>query len=443
MHTDLHGLPQHAPSSAAAAGFNETLSRYLAYRADTAPPLFEALAAEPDFPMGQCFKGYLTLLAFKQALVPGAAAALAQARASRAVLTPREAMHLEALGAWIDGHLDRALALWAQISREHPLDVLAFRLAHFNLFWLGRPQAMLASVLSVRPSWHEGLPGWGAMLSCHCFALEESGEYRGAEPHGRAAVALNPADLWGTHAVAHALEMQNRHADGIAWLDALQSNWALGSNLVHHLWWHLGMMHIGQGNAPEMLRLYDTRFRRLDSPLTQAQPDLYIDIQNAVSALYRLQHLGVDVGGRWRELADHAQSRIGDCLSSFTLPHFLMALLADGREAAARQAIEAMRAFGAGDNDLAPVVGEVALPLGEAMLDAHEGRPAAAMARLCPILDRLPELGGSHAQQEVLLLFGCRTARAAGSADDEAAVLSRVDRRFADGWRSRTVFAHH
>ena len=69
----------------------------------------------------------------------------------------------------------------------------------------------------VRPFWHEDLPAWGTMLGCHCFALEECDRHAEAEPHGRAAVALNPADLWSTHAVAHVLEMQGRQEEGIAW----------------------------------------------------------------------------------------------------------------------------------------------------------------------------------------------------------------------------------
>ncbi len=447
MSTDLHGLPLTAPSSAAAEAFNLTVQRYLAYRADTAIPLFESLAREPMFAMGQCLKGYLMLLGFKQAQVPTAVAALREgqraAQAAGAGITERERAHLAALQAWTEGHLNRAIALWEQILREHPTDLIAFRLVHFNAFWLGRPALMLASVEQVRPHWHAELAAWGTMLGCHCFALEENDRHADAEPHGRQAVALNPADLWSTHAVAHVLEMQGRSREGIEFLSGLAPNWAAGNNLIHHLWWHRGMMHLGLGDTAAMLELYDTRFRNLESPLTKAQPDVYIDLQNAVSALYRLQHLGVDVGGRWRELADQAQARIGDCLSAFSLPHFMMALLADGRFDAAAESIAAMRAFGAGPDDNAPVVAEVAVPLAEAMLlDAHH-RAADALDRLRPVLRRMNELGGSHAQQEVLSLFALRVARAAHSPEDERAVLAPIDRRFAGGWRSRTVLVHH
>jgi len=443
MTVDLHGLALSAPSDAAGAAFNETLKRYLAYEIESTQPLFDALAAEPDFAMGQCLKGYLLLLGFKQALVPVAAKAAAQAQRLSAQASARERLHAEALSAWVGGRIERALALWDQIQREHPTDLLAFRLAHFNLFWMGRPQAMLASVRQVRPHWHEGLAGWGTMLACEAFALEECGHYEQAERLGRAAVALDPADIWGTHAVAHVLEMQGRHAEGIDWLEGLRTHWARGSNLVHHLWWHRSLMHLAQGDTATPLALYDTRFRKLDSPLTQAQPDLYIDVQNAVSALYRLEHLGVQTGDRWRELADQAASRIGDCLSPFTLPHFMLALLADGREQSAREMLSAMREFGASENDIAPQVAEIVLPLCEAMVQVHTGHAQSAVDQLRPILPRLAELGGSHAQQEVLKLFCYRAAREAGSAPDMDAARTISGRNFVGGWASRAIYATH
>ena len=89
------------------------------------------------------------------------------------------------------------------------------------------------------------------------------------------------------------------------------------------------------------------------------------------------------------------------------------------------------------------MVAEVAVPLCEAMLLAAHERPADALDRIRPILSRFHELGGSHAQQEVLALFVLRTARAADSPADERTVLAPIDRRFAGGWRSRLVLVHH
>ena len=152
-----------------------------------------------------------------------------------------------------------------------------------------------------------------------------------------------------------------------------------------------------------MLDLYDRRFRNLASPLTQAQPDLYIDVQNAASMLFRLERHGIDVGDRWIEIADKAEARIGDCLSAFTLPHWMMALAATGRDDAARRMLDAMRAFAAGEGTVARIVGRIALPVCEAVLAHRRGEHARAVDLMRPVLGEMHRLGGSHAQQDVLM----------------------------------------
>ena len=124
------------------------------------------------------------MLSYKLANVPVAAEAARTARAMTVKATARERAHVEALDAWIAGDMDRTLAIWDDIVTEHPTDILAFRLAHFNNFWLGRPEAMRASVEQVFPKWGRDMPGYGTILSCRCFANEECGDYAAAEPSG-------------------------------------------------------------------------------------------------------------------------------------------------------------------------------------------------------------------------------------------------------------------
>jgi hypothetical protein len=172
--------------------------------------------------------------------------------------------------------------------------------------------------------------------------------------------------------------------------------------MIHHLWWHRAMFHLERREFEVVLNLYDQRFRNLASPLTQMQPDLYIDMQNAASMLFRLERQGIDVGDRWIEIADKAEQRIGDCLSAFTQPHWMMALAATRRDDVARRMLDAMRKFGLGDGAVARVVGTIALPVSEAVLAHRRGEHSRALDLMKPILDRMHRLGGSHAQQDVL-----------------------------------------
>ena len=429
MLQDQHGLAVSTLSMEAAASFDHTILAYLKFRADIPKHLARTLAADPEFGLAHCLAGYFAMLSYNLANVPAAAEAARTARALMSKATARERAHVEALDAWIAGDIDRTLTIWDGIVTEHPTDVLAFRLAHFNNFWLGRREAMLASSEQVFSKWGRDMPGYGTILSCCCFANEECGNYTAAEPSGWAALEIDPADFWGIHAVAHVMEMQARRREGIDLFEKHEQYFAGGNNLIHHLWWHRAMFHLEQREFDVVLDLYDRRFRNLVSPLNQALPDLYIDVQNAASMLFRLERHGVDVGDRWIEIADRAEPRIGDCLSAFTQPHWMMALAATGRDDAARRMLDAMRTFGLGPGAVAQVVGTVALPVSDAVLAHRRGEHDRAVDLMKPIIDEMYRLGGSHAQQDVLEQLFLDSAVKANRSDDVRLMLARVKAR--------------
>jgi hypothetical protein len=187
------------------------------------------------------------------------------------------------------------------------------------------------------------------------------------------------------------------------------------------------MYHLERREFGEALGLYDRRFRDLGSPLVQAMPDFIVDAQNAASMLFRLELRGVDVGGRWTELADKAEARIGDHLSPFTLPHRMMALAATGRWAAADRMLGVLwEAVRANRGDHAAVLRDAALPVCEALLAHRRGDHAAAVEAMRPALGVMYRLGGSHAQQEVLEQLFLDAAVRAGLEEDARMLLERV-----------------
>ena len=424
MATDAQGLTITAASDAAAHAYDHVIDGYLRYRADAGQRLKALEGIDPDMPMGQVLQGAFAMLSHNAAMVPRAREAAL--RASRLAGHDRERAHAAALAHWADGDLDAALAGWEAIMAAHPHDILAFRLHHFSAFWLGRAATMLRAVDAIAPRWSAAIPGYGSILACRCFANEECGNYQVAEDAGRAAVALDPTDLWATHGVAHIMEMQGRRGEGIAWLKALEPNWDGGSNLLHHLWWHRALYHLERGEHDEVLGLYDRGFRNLQSPLTQAVPDLYIDVQNAASMLFRLRRHGVDVGDRWVELADKAEARTGDCLSAFTLPHWMMALGATGRFQAAARMLDAMRDAARRPGTVAAILRDAAIPVCEAVLAHARGDHAGAVAAMRPAIGVMHRMGGSHAQQDVLEQLFLDAAMKAGAEEDARLLLERV-----------------
>ena len=424
MFKDCRGLPLTTASEKAAAAFDSAIDGYLAYRVDLPNRMEALLSADPGCGLAYCLKGYLLLMSFRGDILGAARAALAEAR--RCSGTAREMAHAEALARWIDGDPEAAVAVWDQILEDHPHDILAFRLAHFLNFWCGRPEAMLRSVRAVERHWSGAVPGFGSVLACRCFALEEAGYYLEAEYAGREAIRIDSSDIWAAHGVAHVLEMTGRRREGIAWVETLQSHWTGANNLKHHLWWHQALYYLELGNFSKVLSLYDARFRNLASPLTEMAPDLYIDVQNAASMLFRLYRHGVDVGDRWTEIANKAEARIGDCQSAFTLPHWMMALAATGRESAAEAMLLATRDFAGGEQPMARLVMEVALPVTMAVLANGQGRHEQALALMRPVIGAMCRMGGSHAQQDVLEQVFLDSALKSGSEADVSMLIERV-----------------
>ena len=429
MLRDQHGLEISATTPNTAQAYDAAITAFLKYRVDAPQKTKALLSADPDFALGHCLSGYLAMLSYKQANVPAAAKAAQAARSLTDRATARERAHIEALDVWTNGRMDKALGIWDRIVAEHPTDILAFRLAHFGHFWSGKPEAMRASVDQAFPHWGAELPAYGSMLACKCFAYEECGDYTTAEKAGLAALEIDRGDFWGAHGVAHVMEMQGRYREGIDLLTRLEPHWDGGSNIVHHLWWHRSMFHLERREFDAVLDLYDNKFRNLSSALTTAQPDVYIDVQNAASMLFRLELNGVDVGDRWIEIADKAEARIGDCLSAFTLPHWMMALAATGRDDAASRMLESMQTYGSADCEPDAIVRTVAAPVSAAVV-AHRKRDyRRAVDLMRPVLSDMARLGGSHAQQDVLEQLFLSAALRAGRMDDVRLLLDRVQTR--------------
>jgi hypothetical protein len=142
--------------------------------------------------------------------------------------------------------------------------------------------------------------------------------------------------------------------------------------------------------------------------------------------LFRLGLHGVEVGDRWQELADKAEARIGDTLSAFTLPHWMMALAATGRTEAATRMLAALPDAAQAGTSHAALVGTIALPLCEAVLAHGQDQPARAVGLMRPVLGEMYRLGGSHAQQDVLEQLYLHAALQAGLDGDARLLLERV-----------------
>ncbi|MGE0715348.1 MAG: tetratricopeptide repeat protein [Alphaproteobacteria bacterium] len=430
---DARGLAVTAASPEAVAHLDRSTDGFLAFDKETGDRLKPALAADPDCAMAHVQRGYYMLLMADRNLVPRAAKSAAAAEAAAPAATSREQAHAAALHQWAAGRFADAVTRWEAILVDHPLDVMALRLANLGHFYAGDGKAMRDSLGRCLHAWDAGVPGYGYILGSYAFALEESGDYPAAERVGRQAIDINPADIWATHAVAHVMEMQERPQEGIDWITALDRNFAHCHNFTYHLWWHRALFHWDMGRYDEALALYDREVR------PESTEDA-LDFSNAAALLWRLEHVGVDVGARWDELTSRALARIDDHMLVFNDAHFAMAI-ARADEATRARYLASCRAYAVGRESQAGIMADCGLAIVEGVLAFRQGDFAAAADRLAVARPMLHRIGGSHAQRDVFDQIAAVAALRAGQWARARALWSeRVHRRPGCGW-SRARYA--
>ena len=352
-----------------------------------------ALVASPQMTMAFVLKAWLNLLGTEAAGVPVAREVLAAAAALPA--DARERRHIAAAGALVDGRWREAARRLEDLSLEHPCDALALQVGHQLDFFLGDSRMLRDRIARALPAWDAGVPGWHALLGMYAFGLEETGDYDAAERHGRRSVELEPRDSWGWHAVAHVHEMRHRPRDGIAWLQPNIGRWAPGSFLGCHNWWHLALFHLELDDHAEVLRLYDAAIGGTGSAVV-------LDMVDASAMLWRLMLRGVDVGARWRPLAERWAPLADAGWYAFNDLHAMMAFVGAGDALAQQQLLDAQRRVLDDDRDNTMFTRDVGHPAARALQAFGQGDYTGAAALLRGIRGVAHRFGGSHAQRDLI-----------------------------------------
>ena len=408
MITDQRGLTLSGASSAQAGAFDAVVQDFLDYRLSTYPALKILCEEAPDFAMAHLLKGFLLLSMGTRGTIAAAQDCYRHVNAQAESISARERFHLRALDAWARGNTIGACRCWDEAMHDQPVDLLAIKLQHFALFWLGDAERMRDTLARVLPAWDEHTPGYAHLLGMYAFALEETGDYAAAERVGRDAVERHPDDLWAIHAVTHVYEMQSRLQEGIAWLDRPLDHWDDRNPFKSHLWWHVAMFAFEKGEFDRVLELYDLAVR-------PAESDFYLDIQNTISLLARLEFAGVEVGNRWDEMADVAQNRLGDHVLLFTEPHCAMAFGRAGRfDQSARQLVSLRRFAQNPEHSGGDLIAPLVAPLCEAIGDFYKGDFPSAAKQMMALRDQYQPIGGSHTQRDVFSFYLIEAALRSG-----------------------------
>jgi tetratricopeptide (TPR) repeat protein len=402
---DHRGAPLTGASAKSLELYENAIEQLNCYVGDPVASVDAALAESPEMAMGHALKAYLLLSGMERTTLPVAAECLARLR--DLPLNERERRHAAAIASLVEGAFHRASAQLEDVLVEDPHDVVALQLGHLMDFYRGDSRNLRDRVARVLPEWRADMPGYHAVVGMHAFGLEESGDYERAEAAGRAAVALEPRDGWGHHAVAHVMEMQGRHEDGAAWLSGGQSSWAPESFFAVHLWWHLALFHLESDQTEKVLELYD-------GPMRGGESSVVLDMVDASALLWRLHCRGVDAGDRWQGIADRWQPLIEDRLYAFNDAHAMAALLGAGRDAEVERLLSVLAATASQQTDNGVMTREVGLPLCRGLVAFHRGQYATALELLRPMRNIAHRFGGSHAQRDLIDLTMLAAAARAG-----------------------------
>jgi len=408
MHSDTRGYQISSSSDLAAGACACAMDHYMERKSDVSVLLQQALEHDPECALAHATMGLMLHGARHERFRPMMMESLSSAKKYGTDVSDREQQYINALEFAALGDLDRSVSCFESILEQAPTDGFALSLCQAELFWLGDMQRSLAASTSVVDQWNENVSGYSEFLAIHAFDLEEAGLYQQAEATGRSAVELNP--------------------DGIDWIANLQNNWAGIGQMQFHVWWHKCLFHLERGEHDAVMEGYDRWVRNRDHELVQALPDLYIDLQNGASLLWRLEFAGVDVGKRWVEMAELVALRLNDLSNPFTSAHFAVILAAVGDFDACDKLIEAMQDFcSSNSKTLVRNYSRAGLPAAKAAVAHRKKDYRQVVALLNPARKELWMMGGSHAQQDLFFQMLVDAVARTGNRSDVTKLIDEIE----------------
>ena len=319
---------------------------------------------------------------------------LKRARSMEKDASTRERAWIAATAAWLAGDTDKSLAIHEKMVAEWPRDLLAGKLGQLHAFNLGDAKALLRIGERLLEANRENHFAWGMCA----FGLEECHRLDEAESHARHAIEMERKDPWAHHALAHCHEARGRLVEGVAFLRSMADTWEdCNSFMYTHNWWHLALFLIDLDRTDEALAVFDQRVWGVWKEFSEDQI-------NAISLLARLELRGVDVGGRWTDIASYVKERLHDHFVPFLDLQYLYALARAGEGSAVTEMLASLedRAESAKPFER-ETWADCTVPAAHGLAAHAKGDHVEAVRLLGQAMPHLGTIGGSIAQRS---LFG-------------------------------------
>ncbi|MCR9073145.1 MAG: tetratricopeptide repeat protein [Alphaproteobacteria bacterium] len=394
MLQDRYGNTLSTESTTARDAYVAGIDRFLAAQASAEDALEAAVAADPDFALGQ-----IGLARIRQAMGQGrdVAGPAAKAKELTAGVTEREAAHLNALGLLVSGQGPAAYKAIRAHLLDHPRDALVAQTCTgvFGLIGFsgqpGREAEQLAFTAALAP--HYGEDWW--FLCQHAFSQVEAGQTGPATDTIERSMALNPENAHGAHIRSHVYYEAGETEAGYGYITDWARDYDKAGQLHCHISWHIALWALERGDVETMWRVYDADV----APETGTEsgagawgPPVNV-LTDAAALLYRADLAGVEVpAARWKAVSDYAAAKFANPAIAFADVHAALAhAMAGNGEAVARIVSDAK-------GPAADLVRELA----EGFAALAAGTWAEAERHFARTMSSHERIGGSRAQRDLV-----------------------------------------
>ncbi|MFD0026525.1 hypothetical protein [Streptomyces sp. NPDC058382] len=348
-------------------------------------------------PALQLMRAVDLLCSMERSAVMEAATICASLRATEPTEVRTRAM-LSAIASWTDGDLGAARNAFQAIVDRYPGDAVSVFTVHMLDFSIGDAPHMLTSIEEAVGAFADDDPVIGYLHGLHAFALEENGLTGTAIERCRAALELNPDDIYAMHAMVHCLYETGRHEDGSRYIREYMRGRDGSTPMRIHIWWHYALFELYADNIKEVLACYCIGIRRKTS--LQSAEDL-----DAVTLLWRLALINpsLDLSAYWRSLFQDWKPYSEESWYLFNDFHAYLTYCQVGEYGRADALLEIVLARG-------KEVSEEMVDIFLGFRSFTTGDYADASARLARSFHRSSPMGGSNAQRDVIELTGIEAA---------------------------------
>jgi hypothetical protein len=328
--------------------------------------------------------------------------------------TPREQAIIKSSNHWCQTERRAAAQVLEQVLDENPSDIVSSKWAQSLHFDTGNAAGILRAPLKVAEACDDNAYLHGMLA----FGYEECHLLNEAEASVNRALSIQRDEPWAHHAMAHISEARHNLDGGIKFMLDVSDTWQnLSSFMTTHNWWHVCLFLVDLNRGDEALAYFDKIVWAVNQDCVQDQI-------NAISLLYRLERIGVDVGNRWQNLAEKVILNCQDQVSVFLDFQFLYALARANHKEADNMMQRMIARHETVSQDEKMAWELVALPAAPGIIALANGDWQKAIDQLSIARPFLQCIGGSHAQRELVALFYIDALRGASQWEKVQQILS-------------------